>query len=340
MLSPAYKLTVGRKVVDTTDEPRASTVVELSVRLDLDTPLDDCKLVLGNVGGVRPAVGDEAKVELGYADDDGGLTQVMEGTVVSSEPGLTTTRVLVDGGAAALLRTFVEQTYEGKTAGAIVRDLAGKAGVRVAAAGDGIKFPAYVVDGRRSVYRHMRDLADLSGFDLYVNADGELAFEEFVGGKAVHVFEFAKHVVALEVTRAEPLAGRVEAWGESPTGSEGDDAWAWLTKDFTRSRGKAGDGPLLLLERPALRTTEAARTAAQAALTAIRRRTLRGRVLTIGRPQVKLGDAIRLRGMADESLNTNFQVRSVEHRITKRGGFTTAVGFRAIEAPAAAGLGA
>jgi len=330
MLSPAYKLTVGRKVIDTTDEPQASTVVDLSVRLDLDTPMDNCKLVLGNVGGLKPATGDEAKVELGYADD-GGLTQVIAGTVVTTEPDLTTTRVLIDGGSAALLRTFVEQTFEGKTAGQIVRDLAGRAGAGVAVADDGIKFPAYVVDGRRSAYQHMHDLAALSGFDLYVNADGEVVFEEFVGGKTVHVFEFAKHIVGLEVTRTTPRAGAVEAWGESPTGSEGDDASAWLTRDFTRSRGRSGQGAVLLLERPALRTTAAARTAAAAALTNIRRRTLRGRLLSTGRPQVKLGDAIQLRGMADGSLNTSFQVRSVEHRLTKLGGFTTAVGFRAID---------
>jgi hypothetical protein len=58
---------------------------------------------------------------------------------------------------------------------------------------------------------------------------------------------------------------------------------------------------------------------------------LRGRLLTIGRPEVKLGDAIRLREMQDESLNTIFQVRNVTHRITKLGGFTTTVGFQAIE---------
>ena len=34
MLKPAYKLTIGRKVVDTTDEPKASTVVDLKVALD------------------------------------------------------------------------------------------------------------------------------------------------------------------------------------------------------------------------------------------------------------------------------------------------------------------
>ena len=330
MLKPAYKLTIANKIVDTTDEPKASTVVDLNVVLDLDTPGDSFTLVFGNVGTFKPARDDETKVELGYADN-GGFTQVIKGKIVTVEANATTTQVNGFSGADALLRTFVNQTYESKTAGAIVRDLADKAGLEVATAEDGINFPAYVIDGRRSVYLHMHDLAELCGFDVYINPDGKLVFEKFLNGKTVHVFEHAKHVVALDVHRTPPLAGKVEAWGESPVGSQGEDSWAWVTTDFAGSRGSAGSGALLLRERPALRTKEAARTAANAALTNIQRRTLRGQVFTIGRPEVKLGDSIRFRGLADESLNTLFQVRSVAHRITKVGGFTTTVGFRAIE---------
>jgi phage protein D len=321
----------GAKVIDTTDQPQASTAVDLTVALDLDTPADSFTLLLGNVGSFTPARDDEARIELGYADN-GGLTQVITGTVVTVEPDLTITRVVGYSGADLLLRTFVEQTYEGKTAGAIVCDLSDKAGVDVAPAEDGIAFPAYVIDGRRSAWEHMRDLADLCGVDLYINSDGKLIFEKFVDGKIVHVFEFTKHIIELEVLRRPAVAGLVQAWGESPTGSAGEDAWAWLTTDFSGSKGIAGSGKgTFLLERAPLRTIDAARTAANAALTDFQRRRLRGRLVTIGRPQVKLGDAIRLRGMADESLNTAFQVRSVTHRITKRGGFTTTVGFRAIE---------
>jgi phage protein D len=330
MLTPAYKLTIGGRIVDTTDEPKASTVLDLNVALDLDTPADSFTLVFGNVGSFRPARDDETKIELGYADN-GGFTQVMSAKVITVEPNLTITRVTGFSGADALLRTFVEQTYENKTAGAIVRDLAGKAGLDVASAEDGIDFPAYVVDGRRSAYLHMSDLADLCGFDLYVNAGGELVFEKFRNGNTVHVFEYGKHIISLDVQRTPPLAGLVEVWGESAAGSRGEDSWAWLTTDFSGSKGSAGSGALLLRERPALRTKEAARTAAQAALTKVKRRTLRGQLTTIGRPEVKLGDAIRLRGIAEDSLNTFFQVRGVAHRITKAGGFTTAVGFRAIE---------
>jgi phage protein D len=104
-----------------------------------------------------------------------------------------------------------------------------------------------------------------------------------------------------------------------------------LTKDFSGSKGSVGSGAsTLLLERPALRTADAARTAAEAAHAAIQRRTLRGRLLTVGHPEVKLGDAIRLREVPDSALNDTFQVRAITHRITKRGGFTTMVEFRSI----------
>jgi len=330
LLKPAYKLTIGGKVIDTTDEPKASIVVDMKIVLDLDTPADSFTFQLGNVGTFRPAREDEVKIELGYADD-GGFTQVLKGTVEHVLPDLTITKVSGYSGADALLRTFVEQTYESKSAGAIVRDLADKAGLTVATAEDGIEFPAYVVDGRRSAYLHMHDLADLCGFDLYINPDGELIFEKFFSGKTIHVFDFAKHIVGFDVARTPPLAGLVEAWGESPAGSQGENSWAWVTTDFSGSRGRAGEGALFLHERPALRTREAAATAATALLTNIKRRTLRGNVMTIGRPQVKLGDAVRFREMSDDSLNAVFQVRKVTHRVNKLKGFTTTVGFRSIE---------
>lgn len=330
MLTPAYKLTIARKLIDTTDEPKASTVVDLLVSLDMDTPADSFTVVLGNVGRFRPALNDETTLELGYADN-GGLTQVMLGDVLRVEPNLTTIRVLGHSAANKLLHTFVEQTYESKTAADIVRDLTSKAKVTVQTAEDGITFPAYVIDGRRCVYQHIADLAELCGFDVYINAAGKLVFEKFIGGKTVHVFEFAKHIIELTAEKANPRAGRVAVFGESRAGQNGDESWAWLTKDFSGAKGQAGSGnPLLLLENPALRTRDAAHTTANATMTTIQRQTLCGQLLSLGRPEVKLGDAIRLSGMADAVLNTSFQVRSVTHRITKLGGFTTTVGFRSI----------
>lgn len=330
MLKPAYKLTIGGKAVDTTDEPKASTVVELAVYLDLDTPADTAQLRLGNVGFLKPQQDDDAKIELGYADD-GGFTQVMAGKVAAVDPGLTTTRVLIRAASNLLLNTFVDETYENKTAGEIVQELADAAGVDVANASDGINFPAYVVDGRRPVCHHIRDLADLCGFDSYINADGGLVFEEFSGGRTVHVLEYAKHICKLEVRQNPAADAEVRSFGESPGASRGDQSWAWLTKNFASYKGTAGTGaPIALLERPALRTSQAAQIAANAALRAIERQTVKGTVTIAGAPKVALGDAVRLKDVPRDDLNRTYQVRSVTHRITKLGGFTTAIGFMSI----------
>jgi prophage tail gpP-like protein len=350
MLKPAYKLTIGReagassglptssvggvlgggKVIDTTDEPQASTVVDLAVYLGMEAPADSFTLVTGQVGSFRIERDNEVTIELGYEEDDE-LTQVMVGGIVSVDPGLTTSRATGHSAAQKLLRTFVDKTYEGKTAAQIVRDLSGKAGVDVATADSGITFPAYVVDGRRNVHRHMSDIAAYCGFDLYINSDGELVFEQFTNGDTVHTLEYAKHIVELAVEQNDALAGQVEVFGESPGGGQAEEAWAWLTKDFSSQKGTVGSGdPILLLERPVLRTAVAARTAAEAAHTRIERRSIRGRLMIAGRPQVKLGDAIRLRDVPESALNGTFQVRGVTHRLSKVDGFTTGITFRSV----------
>jgi hypothetical protein len=358
LLSPAYKLTfrqpgggadglgavVGAvtdavgvggagKVVDTTSEPQASTVTELGVELGMDGAADRLTLVMGQVGTFRPAVDDEVDVELGFADDDGTLEPVMTATVVGTEPGLVHRRVVGHGAAHALARARLDRTFEDVTAGDVVRELADRAGVETANVEDGISFPAYVVDGRRSAYAHIGELAQVCGFDRYLDHENKLVFAFFGGGRITHVLEHAKHILELTLDEHSPTAPRVDVFGESPGAQRGDDSWAWLTKDFSSFTGTAGSGDAAvhLLERPALRTGAAAQRAADAALTEITRRARRGRVLVTGAPQIRLGDSIRISGAPEPGADAVYQVRAVTHRIDKQRGFTTAIEFRSIE---------
>ena len=330
LLTPAYRLTVGHRVVDTTVEPKASATTDLIVTLDLDAWLDTAVLYLGQVGGLSPALDDEATVELGYADD-GGFTQVFDGYVDVVEPGLLTRRITAASPARALARLFLDQTYEGQTAGGIVTDLAGQVNIGLATIDDGITFPAYVIDSKRPALAHIRDLAALSGVDAYTDSDGKLVFQAFTAGNIVHDVDYAKQILALEVDRWAGTDVAVKAWGESPTGTAGADAWGWLIKDFSSSAGMAGSGtPVFVLERSALRTADAAATAASAALRDLERRAVRGRVVMPGRAEVKLGDAVRLRDVPIDGFDDTYQVRRVVHRVTKDAGFTTVVSFAAI----------
>ena len=328
LLNPAYKLTIGDKIVDTTDEPQASTVVSLTVELDMATPADSFTLLLGQVGGFQPQRDDDAKIELGFEDE---LTQVMVGRVVTADNNLTSRRVIGHGAARLLLAANTAETLLDVTAGQIVARLAERAGVPTARVEDGIRFPAYVLDGRRNLYRHLHDLADLCGFDLYIDSAGKLVFAPFRSGNAVHIFEFGKQIIELEMEQRPPLAGQVQVFGESAGAGQGTNSWAWLTKSFSSLRGQGGEEqPVLLLEQAVARTGEAAQTAAEAAFTRLERQRLRGTLLSTGQPKVKLGDAIEVRGVAEASFNGTFQVRRVRHAIDKTRGFTTRIGFRSL----------
>jgi len=324
MFKPAYKLTLGSTAIDSAADPARSTAVALDVSLDLDMPADQAVVRLGRVDGPKPVAGDDVIVELGYADDS--LARVFTGTVADVLPDVTTTRVIGLNSVSELLALRVEQTYQNKTAGQIVRDLAGQAGVPVEAVEDGVHFLAYVADGGWNAYQHIRALADKSGFDVYITPEGKLMFRKFAGAVTVHVFKYGKHIIELAVQAAPAGAEQVQVFGESPADAQGDAAFAWLAKSF--NPGTAGAGaPRLLIEDPSLRTRAAADTAAQAAARRLTQRTLVGWLRALGRPQVKLGDAIRITGAPDDRMNATFQVRSVHHRLTKRAGFTTEITF-------------
>jgi phage protein D len=292
---------------------------------------DRLTLSLGQVGSFRPAVDQHVDVELGYVDADS-LEPVVKATIVESDPGLVQRRVVAHGSARALQRTRLDRTFEQKTAGDIVEELAAEADVEVATADAGSRFPAYVVDGRRDAYAHIGQLAELCGFDRYVDRDGKLVFAFFTGGRTTHVFEHGRHILELELEERPAVATRVDAFGESPGAQRGDDSWAWLTKDFGAFAGTAGDGtPVRLLERSVLRTGQSAQRAADAAFTELERRRRRGYVLVLGAPQVRLGDSLRISGAPEPGLDAIYQVRSITHRIDKRDGFTTRIQFRSIE---------
>ena len=330
-LSPAYKIALGGQLIDTTDEPQASTLVDLTVALDMQVASDEFKLKLGNVGHFLPEREDEGVIELGYADDESGLVQVIAGQVDYVVQGSTIDRIHGYSAADILLRSYLDQTFENKSAGDIVSELAATAGITTASIDDGINFPAYVIDSNQSFYHHMQTLAQLCGFDVYFNSDNALVFARFTGGNRVHIFEHREHIIELDIAYRQAIAGKIEAWGESGS-NNGDESWAWLTKDFAANSGSAGNSdPTVLLQRAALRTGTAAQSAADAAFTETTRNQITGTVKSLGRPQVKLGDAIRLNGLPESRFNQTYQVRAVLHRITKLHGFTTQIEFSSLE---------
>jgi hypothetical protein len=97
-------------------------------------------------------------------------------------------------------------------------------------------------------------------------------------------------------------------------------------------QGSAGSGAEILHQDRIVKDPGGASSVAKAML----RKIERGVVVlvdVVGDATVKLNDAVRIQGMPESSLNGEFQVRGVEHSLSKSGGFTTTLRLRGESPP-------
>ena len=323
-LNPSYRLTLGGTRIDSSRVSSADPLIGLHTDADLETPAAAFEAILG-ASGPAIAVGDRATLELGYDDN---LHTVFTGSVDRVEPGLERLRVVALSDVSKLLCLWVNQVYDSQTAGGIVTDLATQAGVRTGAVEDGLDLPTYVIEDRRTAYHQCRDLAERAGFDLYTTPEDELTFAAFTKTTPDHDLRYGQHLISASVAATSPSFGRLEVWGESPASADGVEAASWLAHDFSGSRGSAGSGNLRRLDDPALRTREATTASAKGRLAASAQRGRVGDAVLLGDAEVALGDAVRLHQAPDSRLGGLFQVKRVNHRLSRRQGFTTRLELR------------
>jgi phage protein D len=319
MLKPAYKIQIGSE----TFEPGAkSPIVSLQVSLDMDIPAGSFEIVFGQSSkSSKIKEGDLASIQLGY---EGDLKDVFKGAVDSVEPRISDIRAAGLNLASKLLELRTNQVYENQTAGGIVSDLASRAGVSTEDVSDGLSFPLYIVDDRKNAYEHIEDLAEKCGFDVYMTNENKLIFKKYER-KEPQVLEYGKDIIQANVQEEKPIVAGVVVQGESPSSFKGADTSHWLTK--RRVEGMAGSGARLLIQDSTVRDKDTAEKVAKARLDTLTR-VVSGTVKTIGKAELKLGDTIEIKGMANPNMNGEFQVRSVEHYLSKTAGFTTLIGWR------------
>lgn len=319
MLKPAYKVTIGSESFDI--EKNASAL-SISVDCDINIPLDAFKMVL-KPGDQSPILsGDDVTVELGYEDS---LETVFTGTVDKVEHGVKGVIVSGYSVAAPLTRSRVHQIYEKQTAGAIIKDLAAKESLAIKTVDDGISFPLYVVDESKSVYSHMREIAALCGFDIFLTPKGELICKKYEAKKAVP-FTYGVDIIDASAGDLTPPATCVKVYGESPASFKGADTSHWLSK--REIEGTAGSGDqIMIIDNPAIRDKDTADQVARSALEALSI-SLEGTLKTIGEASaVKLCDTIDIKEMPDMAMNSRFKVTRISHAFNMDEGFTTTFGW-------------
>lgn len=319
MLKPNYKIQIGSE----TFEPGVqSPVVSIQVSLDMDIPADSFEIIFGQSSkGSKIKEGDETSIQLGYEDK---LEEVFKGAVDNVEPGISEIRVTGLNFASKLLELRTNQLYENQTAGGIVSDLAKKASVSTEEISDGLNFSMYVVDDSKNAYKHIRDLAEKCGFDVYMTNENKLVFKKYER-KEPHVLEYGKNIIQADLQEEKPMFAGVVVQGESPSSFKGADTSHWLTK--REVEGMVGSDARLSIQDPTVRDKDTAQKVAEARLDTLTR-TVSGTVKIVGNAEIKLGDTIEIKGMPNSKMNGEFQVRSIEHHLSKTAGFTTLIGWR------------
>jgi hypothetical protein len=317
---PSFELSFGGGSAD----EWARAVASVSVEAGLAPAVDAAEIVLSaREDAPSVALGDTGSVALGFEDE--GTVTVFTGAVRAVHRTIAgTTRVAAANAGAALSAFRLDQGYERQSAGAIVSDLAGRAGVETGSIEDGANLPYYVIDSRASTWEHVARLATLSGFAAWADTDGKLRFGPLDAGQAAQTFAYGEDVLELDAAEAPPAAGSVTVVGEGAAGSNGDDAWSWHVKAAARVTGTAGSGdPALVVQLAALRSADSVSTAAAGFAATAALGGLTARLVVPEAPKAAVASTVSVTGAPDETMNGSWLVRGLRHRLVKARGSTT-----------------
>ena len=329
MLHPSFKCEIGSLTLepDTSDD---ISIINVKLGMDSDGP-SYFEGLLGrrrrkgqNVGFAK---GDKVTISLGYKDNDGGrkgqLTNVFNGSIDSVKAQDSKIKITALIPIIKLCNLRLDRFYEQQSAGAIVKDLAHSADVSIDAVSEGIQFPSYAISSGKSAYEHIMELADLCGFDFYSTNKAKLVFRKYEPRK-MHLLEYGNNIINIHKVDQSPSTESVKVFGSSPSSSRGSDVWHWLTKKNVQgSSGIERGNTQLSIQSKAIRDEDTAKEVADVTLK--RLKSLMVVINTVGNAKIMLGDAAKIQGVPEQDLNGEFQVRGIEHFLSKSYGFTTVV---------------
>ena len=361
MLHPRYKIQIG----SSTFEPDSSdNVLGLLVDLSMDVPSNifegHFKIKKQGIGFTK---GDPINVSIGYGGDEeggrgaaGAMLDVFKGSVDTLQSRFSTVAVKGFSSMIKLCSKRIDRFYEQQTAGFVTKDLASTAGVSIEEVSDGIHFPYYAIDSNKNGYEHIIQLAHNCGFDAFMNNKDKLVFKKYQPNNQ-QTLEYGKNIIQVLKVEKKPLVESVKILAESPSSAKGSDTSHWLTKQQVHgiARAAAGGGGSgqgassitnaigltssafssssssdpnqVLIHNKSVRDDDTASRVAEAHLTRIKSSTLIS-LRVVGDPKIMLGNTVKIQKMPEDSLNGEYQVRTVEHLLSKSAGFTTILKVR------------
>ena len=269
---------------------------------------------LGDVGSVQ----DVATVEV-YSVDVTGWGTVVTGYAPSRR----------------LSTTWVGRSYVDRTVGDVVSDLLGDGEVAKGEVDASLTLPVLHVEPRRSVWQHLHALARRCGCQVTSDVDGSVSFTPIpgavTGGGVLGGGVLGGGVLGGIVSTAAGAAAGLVGAGVGPELREGSELLTFRVGTRSEERtvplvtAVGSRGGLLVADPdsggtttvqldPLLRTQEAADTATSARRAAARRRGRSATAAVPGRPTLRAGSPVTLRG-------ENFRIVRVRHVLDAEHGY-------------------
>ncbi|MEM7509286.1 MAG: hypothetical protein AAF388_00055 [Bacteroidota bacterium] len=316
MFKVSHRIQIGN---DTWASAENSRLVSLFAEASLHIPVNQCRFSLTYPDGISATIGDEVVVELGQAEE---LEKVFTGTISQVHWTFKQVHITASSSFQHLLAQRINSYFEKPSAADIVKELAQDAGVEIGQVETGLTFDFYTIGDQHSGYEQLRYLADQCGVDLYADEEDKLIFTQ-PSFLLPYEFQFGVNVLDLTISKAESAISRVEILGESPAShGQGADATSWLTKTDVSGAEGTTSGLTKFMFDPTARSNENAGSIASNRLASIQALHA-GRIRTLGRPEVRLGEEVKLSQMPVSEQEGSYKIVGIQHRIGPRKGFQT-----------------
>jgi hypothetical protein len=323
-LAPTATVTLGSLRYD-------SHVTDLHVTLALLPAVNSFVVDLPASVKFTAVPDDDAILVVSGGDDaaDGEQT-LLTGTVGQVRRTLDHIRVICADGGVALSELRPATTYQGKSAGDVIKALASDAGASIGDCDIDLDLAAYVAHQGRTAAEHIAELARLGGCIATVNADGELDVTVMPGEQADAALLYGRELLSFEKIDAPAPKTRRFAIGNGTAGSTS--APNALKPGLTKLPDDAGaPGPgAVWFPSPVLRTPGTAVAASQALGDAAAARTTRCRAQAFLLTGLRPGMVIEIQELPEELSGNTWLLTRVSHHLDPAlGGETTLEGVLA-----------
>jgi phage protein D len=275
------------------------------------------------------ALGDALQVELGYA---GQLGKVFTGKVARIDARHDgSVRIGLDSGAFTLARLRTNTSYEQQTLGDIVKKLLGTTGLSSGTVNAGNTYPFVALDDRQSLWAWVAELAAQAGLLAWVDAEGKVQVQAG-GGASAATFTYGADILTLTHSSRTTVAGDVTVIGEGAAGSQGTQAWSWLSKQRSPVAAQQGSGDARQRAEPALRNMAGMQASAQGWAGRLTASATTVHVTVPGQAALAVGATFTLASCPQGRGDGDFVATRVQHRYDKRQGFVTQLTGQAVGA--------